>query len=858
MKIHQIRTSFLNYFKRNDHKIIPSSAIVPYLDPTLMFTASGMVQFKDFFTGKRNTVDKKVATSQKCMRAGGKHNDLENVGYTARHHTFFEMLGNFSFGNYFKEGAVELAWNYLTKELSVDKSKLYITVYSEDEEARKIWKKLTGFSDDRIVDISTSDNFWSMGEFGPCGPCSEIFYDHGPQYQGGLPGTPEEGGDRYIEVWNLVFMQYEQMEDGSRRILPKPCIDTGMGIERIASVMQGVNDNYQTDLFNGLISASIAISGNKDALTSHKVIADHLRSSAFLIADGVMPSNDGRGYVLRRIMRRAMRHIHNLGYKDAMMHLLVPVLVSEMGEAYKELVRAESTIIATLKFEEEKFKDTLEKGLKLLSMELEKLGSEKVLSGEVAFKLYDTYGFPLDLTADILKAKKIGLDYESFDKSMKSQRERAKANWLGSGEKVEEKIWYDIYEKFGATEFLGYYLHEVEGKIVAIVQNGQLVDGVTDGQAVVFLNQTSFYAESGGQIGDKGLLGDNYVEDTKKYAEKLHGHHINVTKEIKVGQEIHAIIDVDLRNRLRANHSAAHLLHFALRKVLGKHVAQKGSLVTDEKLRFDFSHNKAVTKEELLVIEEEVNRMIIGNTTVSTEVMDQEFAVNSGAMALFGEKYGDQVRVVTIGDSVELCGGTHASMSGDIGLLKIVSEESTASGVRRIEAVTGLFALNLFQKKEALLQEITQIIKCSNSEIRQKISHIIDEKRDLEKKFTSLKIQIALQDNLNIEQIGQVNFVYKIFEDVPGSDLKSILSFAKNNLAKPFVVALISSEGSLLLNVSGDLSKRFAAGEVVKNIKELLGAKGGGNDELAQLGNIININKIPDAIQSIKDAIAKI
>ena len=716
--VNEIRSTFLDYFKKNGHEIVPSSPLVPRNDPTLMFTNAGMVQFKNVFTGLEQRPYSTAATAQKCVRAGGKHNDLDNVGYTARHHTFFEMLGNFSFGDYFKERAIELAWNLITKEYGIDAKRLLVTVYHTDDEAFDLWKKIAGFSDDRIIRIPTSDNFWAMGDTGPCGPCSEIFYDHGDHIWGGPPGSADEDGDRFIEIWNLVFMQYEQVTKEERISLPRPSIDTGMGLERVSALLQGKHDNYDTDLFRALIEASeeaTSVKAEGDRRASHRVIADHLRSSAFLIADGVLPSNEGRGYVLRRIMRRAMRHAQLLGAREPLMWKLLPSLVNEMGRAYPELMRAESLISETLKLEETRFRKTLERGLGLLADATVDLAEGDQLNGETAFKLYDTYGFPLDLTQDALRARNIGVDTAVFSAAMERQKAEARASWSGSGDAATETIWYELKEKLGATEFLGYDTEIAEGVVQAIVRDGRALEAAAKGDAVqLVLNQTPFYGESGGQMGDTGVISTDHakltVTDTQKRGEGLFVHSCVVEEgTINVGDAAALAVDHQRRSRLRANHSATHLLHEALREVLGTHVAQKGSLVAPERLRFDVSHPKPMTAKELKTVEEMANEMIVQNSTVTTRLMSVDDAIAEGAMALFGEKYGDEVRVVSMGHglrgskanrpySVELCGGTHVGATGEIGLVRIVGESAVGAGVRRLEALTGVSAHELSQR----------------------------------------------------------------------------------------------------------------------------------------------------------------
>src|SRR5690349_2541427 len=734
-----IRAAFLGFFQRHGHEIVPSSPLVPRNDPTLLFTNAGMVQFKNVFTGQEKRDYVRAATSQKCVRAGGKHNDLENVGYTARHHTFFEMLGNFSFGDYFKDVAIELAWKLITKEYGLPEEKLLVTVFSEDDEAAELWKKIAGLPESKVIRIPTSDNFWQMGDTGPCGPCSEIFYDHGPKIPGGPPGSADADGDRFIEIWNLVFMQYEQRAPGDRVPLPRPSIDTGMGLERIAAVMQGKHDNYDIDLMRTLILASAEASGvasDGPQAVSHRVIADHLRSSSFLIADGVLPSKEGRGYVLRRIMRRAMRHAHIIGCEAPLMWRLVPALVRQMGQAFPELVRAEALITETLRLEETSFKQTLDRGLRLLEEETAKLGKGQAFPGEVAFKLYDTYGFPLDLTQDVLRVQGREVAVAAFNSAMERQRAEARKSWVGSGEAATEQVWFELRDEVGATEFLGYDAHVAEGKIVAIVVDGKPVKEAKAGSdAGILVNQTPFYAESGGQIGDTGTMfshsgGEFAVRDTQKRAGELFVHLGSLTHgALKLGDFVELRIDESRRAALRANHSVTHLLHQALRRRLGEHVTQKGSLVAPDRLRFDFSHPRALTGEDLHVIESEVNARIRENSAVSTRLMTPDKAVAAGALALFGEKYGDEVRVVAMGEesdgqgraprhfSVELCGGTHVRRTGDIGYFKIVSESAVAAGVRRIEALTGAAAEAHVENEEGWLRDAANTLRTSPAEL---------------------------------------------------------------------------------------------------------------------------------------------
>ena len=790
-----IRRGFLDYFGGNDHDVVPSAPLVPYNDPTLMFTNAGMVPFKNVFTGLETRALPRAASSQKCVRAGGKHNDLDNVGYTARHHTFFEMLGNFSFGDYFKEQAIHHAWTLLTKNWGLNPDKLTATVYHTDDEAFDLWKKIAGLPEHRIIRIPTSDNFWSMGDTGPCGPCSEIFYDHGEHIFGGPPGSPDEDGDRFVEIWNLVFMQFERQDDGTDVPLPKPSIDTGMGLERIAAVMQGVHDNYDTDTFKALIAASEELTGTKaegESKASHRVIADHLRSTSFLLADGVMPSNEGRGYVLRRIMRRAMRHAHLLGAKEPLMHRLVGSLAAEMGAAYPELLRAQPLIEATLKQEETQFRRTLDKGLKLLDEATAKMGQGDILPGETAFKLYDTYGFPYDLTEDALRAQGFGIDREGFDAEMAQQKERARAAWKGSGAKASDEVWFDIAERVGSTEFTGYTASEGEGQVMALVKDGAEVQSAKAGDSVTLItNQTPFYGESGGQMGDAGSISSlsgfaATVNDTSKPLGRLHAHQLTVDAgEVKVGDVVQLKIDTARRDALRSNHSATHLLHAALRNRLGGHVTQKGSLVAPDRLRFDFSHNQAVSPEEIADIEAEVNAQIRRNTAVTTRLMAPDEAVAAGALALFGEKYGDEVRVLSMGDtgganySVELCGGTHVNALGDIALMTIVSEGAVASGIRRIEALTGEAARQHLARREGQLKDVASLLKTAPDEVAARVETLLAERRALEKELSDTKTKLALSGGsgpkAEAEKVGDTNFMGQV---IPGIEPKALRGLA--------------------------------------------------------------------------------
>ncbi|MDP6813483.1 MAG: alanine--tRNA ligase, partial [Alphaproteobacteria bacterium] len=754
-----IRKAFLDYFAGHGHEIVSSSPLVPHNDPTLLFVNSGMVQFKNVFTGAEARPYDRAVTSQKCVRAGGKHNDLDNVGYTARHHTFFEMLGNFSFGDYFKDLAIELAWNLVTKEFGLDGDRLLVTVYHEDDQAFDLWRKIAGLPEERIIRIATSDNFWAMGDTGPCGPCSEIFYDHGAEVPGGPPGSADEDGDRFIEIWNLVFMQFEQLAANERIELPKPSIDTGMGLERLAAVMQGLHDNYDVDLLRNIMLASAEFSdveADGPHQAAHKVIADHLRASAFLVADGVLPSNEGRGYVLRRIMRRAMRHIHMMGCPEPLMWRLVPTLVGMMGQAFPELNRAEASITETLRLEETRFKQTLDRGLHLLEGEVDKLGDGQTLPGEVAFRLYDTYGFPLDLTQDVLRGQGRAVDVAGFDVAMERQRAEARASWAGSGEAATERIWFELREECGASEFLGYAKDVAEGQVLALVRDGARVDQVANGEAVgILVNQTPFYAESGGQMGDSGAMATPdgvavAIEDTRKRVGDLHVHHGRVSGgALKVGDVVEMRIDVPRRARMRANHSATHLLHAALRCRLGDHVTQKGSLVAPDRLRFDISHPKAMSQAELAAVEAEVNGRIRANTPVETGQMTPDEAVAQGALALFGEKYGDEVRVVSMGEdgegaySTELCGGTHVGRTGDIGLFKVIGEGAVAAGVRRIEALTGEGALSYLNGEEERLRAAADLLKTSPGELGERIAGLLEERKRLERELAQARQALA-------------------------------------------------------------------------------------------------------------------
>ena len=862
-----IRAAFLDFFAKNDHEIVASAPLVPRHDPTLMFTNAGMVPFKNVFTGAEKPRSLRVASAQKCVRAGGKHNDLDNVGYTARHHTFFEMLGNFSFGDYFKERAILLAWELLTQDFAVDKKRLIITVFAEDEEAAKLWRKIAGLPDEKIIRIAGSDNFWSMGDLGPCGPCSEIFYDHGPELQGGPPGSAESDGDRFVEIWNLVFMQYEQLAGGTRVDLPLPSIDTGMGLERIAAVLQGTHDNYAIDLFRALIGASVDLTGvpaDGEHGPSHRIIADHLRASSFLIADGVLPSNEGRGYVLRRIMRRAMRHAHILGVKEPLLYRLVPALVEQMGRAYHELERGQSLIEETLKLEETRFRETLERGLRLLDDATKGLRRGDTLAGEVAFKLYDTYGFPYDLTEDALKARGIGVDARGFAAAMERQRAEARKSWAGSGEAATEALWFELKEELGATEFLGYETEAACGEIVALVKDGKRVKELKAGErGIVLVNQTPFYAESGGQIGDRGVISGPKaarfkVEDTQK---KLHGLflHEGVVEKgaLKVAEEVLLEVDHARRTPTRAHHSATHLLHEALRQVLGLHVAQKGSLVEPGRLRFDFSHQKPMTREEIRAVEDLVNAMILQNAPIETHLMTPDQAIAQGALALFGEKYGEEVRVVSMGFdaksaraghaySIELCGGTHVRRTGDIGLLKIVGESAVASGVRRIEALTAEAARSYLATQDERVREAAELLKVSPDEVIERLAAIIDERRKLERQLADAKRELALGGGGGaatapaVRQLGSINWLPRVVHGVAPKDLRGLVDEGKKQVGSGIVAIIgVSEEGkaALVVGTTADLTSTYDAVELARVGAEILGGKGGGGrPDLAQAG----------------------
>ncbi len=883
--VNDIRSQFLDYFAREGHEIAPSSSLVPRNDPTLMFTNAGMVQFKNVFTGLETRAIPRAVTAQKCVRAGGKHNDLDNVGYTARHHTFFEMLGNFSFGDYFKDRAIELAWTLVTKEFGLPAERLLATVYAEDDEAFNLWKKIAGLPEDRIIRIPTSDNFWQMGDTGPCGPCSEIFFDHGENIPGGPPGSPDEDGDRFIEIWNLVFMQFEQQPGGERIPLPKPSIDTGMGLERIAAVMQGVHDNYDIDLFRSLIAASEEVTGvpaSGEQEVSHKVIADHLRATSFLIADGVMPSNEGRGYVLRRIMRRAMRHAHLLGARDPVLCRLVPALVREMGRAYPELGRAEEMITETLELEEQRFRRTLDRGLALLDEATEPLDEGGTLDGETAFKLYDTYGFPLDLTQDALRGRGLTVDVESFDAAMERQRAEARKAWAGSGEAAVETVWYAVKDRVGATDFLGYETDAAEAIVTALVADGKETDRLEAGTSgAVVLNQTPFYGESGGQVGDTGTIsapGVRFrVTDTQKKADGVFVHLGTVEEGVLVPElAVDLSIDAARRASIRANHSATHLVHAALRKVLGTHVAQKGSLVAPDRLRFDFSHNKPISAEELAEVEEISNRIVLQNDRVATRLMALEDAVEAGAMALFGEKYADEVRVVAMGHepgedgrektySMELCGGTHVGRTGEIGLVTVVSESAVSAGVRRIEAFTADQARRYLEDQDRRLREVANVLKVSVADVVERAAALADDKRRLERELADTRRKLALAGPAEagggeeVKTVGSVKFMGRAVEGIGGKDLKGLVDDAKKQLESGIVVIVSRADdgkAGIVVGVTKDLTGRFNAVDLVRAGSEALGGKGGGGrPDMAQAGGP-NSADAAQAIAAVEAAVA--
>ena len=880
--VNDIRKSFLDFFARNDHQIVASSALVPRNDPTLMFTNAGMVPFKNVFTGLEKRPYSRAVTAQKCVRAGGKHNDLDNVGYTARHHTFFEMLGNFSFGDYFKERAIELAWTLITKDFALPKERLLITVYIDDDDAFRLWKKIAGLPDSKILRIAGSDNFWAMGDTGPCGPCSEIFYDHGDKIPGGPPGSADSEGDRFIEIWNLVFMQYEQLEGGRRVNLPRPSIDTGMGLERIAAVLQGTYDDYAIDLFRTLIRAIAELTGvdpNGPQKASHRVIADHLRASAFLIADGVLPSNEGRGYVLRRIMRRAMRHAELLGAKEPLMWKLVPALTREMGQAYPELIRAEALITETLKLEETRFRRTLERGLAILDEKSKGLKKGAMFDGDTAFTLYDTYGFPLDLTQDALRSRGISVDLASFTDAMERQRAKARASWAGSGEAAQETVWLALRDKIGATEFLGYETESAEGVVAALVKDGKEVPELKKGESgAVVMNQTPFYGESGGQVGDTGEMRREgvrlIVSDTQKKAGDLLTHVVKVEQgSIKVGDPLLLDVDHARRGAIRQNHSATHLLHEALRQVLGDHVAQKGSLVAPDRLRFDFSHPKPMSAEEIERVEDIANDIVLQNAPVTTRLMAVDDAIASGARALFGEKYSDEVRVVAMGEgtgntmgwSVELCGGTHVRQTGDIGLVSLVGESGVAAGVRRIEALTGKSARKTANKQLQVVKAAAAELKVPLEDMPARIGTLLDERKKLERDLSEAKKKLAMGgggkadgDFADVRQVNGVKLLARAVSGIELKDLRSLADEGKRQVGSG-VVAIVATaadgKAGIVVGVTDDLTKRFNAVELVKKGAEALGGKGGGGrPDMAQAGGPDG-SKAQDALKAIEVAL---
>ncbi|WP_120078248.1 alanine--tRNA ligase [Aurantiacibacter odishensis] len=880
-----IRRTFLDYFAANDHQIVPSAPLVPYNDPSLMFVNAGMVPFKNVFTGVETPPAPRATSSQKCVRAGGKHNDLDNVGYTARHLTFFEMLGNFSFGDYFKERAIELAWTMVTKEFGLDPERLTATVYHTDDEAFDLWKRIAGLPEDRIIRIPTKDNFWAMGSDGPCGPCSEIFWDHGPDVAGGPPGSPDEDGDRFVEIWNLVFMQHLQEADEITGDLPRPSIDTGMGLERISTVLQGVHNVFETDTFKTIIAASEDFANARaegSALASHRVIADHLRSTSFLIADGVLPSNEGRGYVLRRIMRRAMRHAHLLGADKPLMHRLVPTLVSEMGQAYPDLGRAQALITEVLEREESRFRQTLEKGLRLLDEEAGNLGEGDSLPGETAFKLYDTYGFPYDLTEDALRSRGVGLDREGFDAAMAQQKAAARAAWKGSGAAADGDHWFDIAEREGATEFTGYASTEGEGRVVALVVDGKEVERADSGQEVTILtNQTPFYGESGGQTGDAGVItGDHRlqiaVSDTSKPLGRLHAHHGKIESgTVAVGDTVHLAIDAERRDKIRANHSATHLVHAALRNHLGEHVTQKGSLVAEDRLRFDFSHPKPIAPAELAAIEAEVNAEIRANDEVRTQLMSPDDAIEAGAMALFGEKYGEEVRVLSIGRpnwdgrgrnySVELCGGTHVRATGDIGLFRVISESAVSSGVRRIEALTGEAARQWIVNREEALKSVAATLKTVPDEVEARVAALVDERKTLERELAEAKKQLALGGGggaapQSDEEVGGVKFSGQVLPGMNPKELRGLLDESKARMGSGVaaICAVNDGKAAFAVGVTDDLTDRISAVDLVRVGVEALGGKGGGGrPDMAQGGGPDGGNA-DAALAAVREALATV
>ncbi|MEO1151763.1 MAG: alanine--tRNA ligase [Pseudomonadota bacterium] len=906
--LQKIRSDFLSFFEKIDglpHQIVPSAPLIPQNDPTLLFVNAGMVPFKNIFTGMETRPYQRATSSQKCVRAGGKHNDLDNVGYTARHHTFFEMLGNFSFGDYFKEAAIHNAWTLLTQHFGLPADRLLVTVYHTDDEAFELWQKISGLPEDRIIRIATNDNFWSMGDTGPCGPCSEIFYDHGPEIPGGPPGSPEEDADRFIEIWNLVFMQYETLADGRRVDLPKPSIDTGMGLERIAAVLQGVHDNYDIDLFQTLINASEAVTGKSsdetpDTAIAHRVIVDHLRSASFMIADGVSPSNEGRGYVLRRIMRRAMRYAHSLGRTDPLLAHLAPTLIEEMGGAFPELERARALLIQTLTGEEDKFAGLLDRGMRLLRTEIDNLGTNKVLPGEAAFKLYDTYGFPLDLTQDALRREGLDVDQAGFEQAMADQKKAARAAWSGSGDLADEKIWLDLAASHGATDFLGYTHTQAQGVILAILQDGVPVEALTPQsdtpsvnassepsknaatpQIEILTNQTPFYAESGGQIGDTGTLATQQgttaaIVDTAKRAGGLHLHHLCVpTGPLAVGDVVTLQVDARRRDRIRANHSATHLLHASLRSILGTHVTQKGSLVTEDRLRFDFSHPNPLTPTERAQIEAQVNAVIRQNTPTHTRTMPYDDAVEAGAMALFGEKYDDDVRVLSMGEdpdaptktfSTELCGGIHVGQTGDIALFKIVSEGAVSAGIRRVEALTGETARQYLEEQAGLAQHAADILKAPIADLPARITALTQDRKKLEQQLSEAKKALALgggaspaEAGNDVKTIGGVKFLGRVFQDIPAKDLRGLIDDAKKTIQSGVIAMVGVNDGkaAIAVGVTDDLTGHLSAVDMVRTGAIAMGGKGGGGRaDMAQAGGP-DATRANDAINQIEIYLAQ-
>jgi len=855
----EVRNVFLDYFKSKNHTINKSSSLVPQNDPTLLFTNAGMVQFKNFFTGAEKTDLERVVTAQKCVRAGGKHNDLDNVGYTHRHHTFFEMLGNFSFGDYFKEGAIEYAWELITKEYAIPKEELLVTVFHEDTDALNLWKKISGLSDDKIIKINTSDNFWSMGDTGPCGPCSEIFYDHGDHVEGGPPGSPNEDGDRFVEIWNLVFMQYEQVDSSKRIDLPNPSIDTGMGLERMTAVLNGTHSNFDIDIFQSIINkiADVVKKSPDNDIASYRVIADHLRSTAFLIADGVLPSNEGRGYVLRRICRRATRHADLIGYKKPLLHKLLPTLIEAMGDAYPEIGNNISLIKETIEYEETKFRETLSRGLKILNDELDNHSKDEVFSGKTAFKLYDTYGFPLDLTEDLLKAKNMTVDINAFDAEMDLQKSQTKASWKGSGEQADSKFYFELLNKYPQTIFHGYSDYESAGNVIAIIADEKEVDVVkADHDATLIMDQTVFYAESGGQVADIGeFISEDasirfIIKDVQKIGGSIFLHKGTLTqksKDLKVGQKLLQKIDRDFRKKISTNHSATHLLHESLRQILGDHISQKGSLVNDKRLRFDFSHQKPIPNDDILEIEKIANYIVMQNNPVETQIMSTNDAMKTGARALFGEKYGDKVRVVSMGNfndkkfSVELCGGTHVKNTGDIGPIKIMAEQGIASGVRRIEAITGQEAIEYLSKQNSRMIKAGELLNAQGDDVIEKLELLIKQKKNIEKELDTLTQKDKfknISDNLEGLMVGDVNLIYQNLDDVSPKDLRKLMDDSKAKVKSAIIILIGDQDGKkmLIVGVTNDLVSKYSANDIVKIISTFSDIKGGGRNDMAQAG----------------------